>query len=57
MLYMKLIKAIEIINYYSVMILQNSPDRPVSLSEMDESEAEELDEAVEKVREFIKEMR
>lgn len=54
---MKLVKAMEIINYYSIMILQDRPDRPVSLSDMEESEAEELEEAVDKVREFIKEMR
>jgi hypothetical protein len=54
---LKLMKAIEIVNYYSVMILQDRPDRPVSLSDMEENEVEDLEEAVEKVREFIKEMR
>ncbi|WP_156882269.1 hypothetical protein [Lacrimispora indolis] len=54
---MKLIKAIDIVNYYSKLILSDDSMKWVKMQDMDEIERDELEEAVEKVRDFIIEMR
>lgn len=54
---MKLIKAIDIVNYYSKLILSDDSMKWVKIQDMDEIERDELEEAVEKVRDFIIEMR
>lgn len=51
---MKLKKALEIINWYSQMILR---DKSQTLSDMDETDKDELEAAVEKVREFLEEFK
>ncbi|WP_170313560.1 hypothetical protein [Lacrimispora amygdalina] len=54
---MKLIKAIDIVNYYSKLILSDDSMKWVKLQDMDESERDDLEEAVEEVEAFIIEMR
>jgi hypothetical protein len=51
---MNLKKALDVVNLYSRMILKN---RAQSLEDMDESEIEELQDAVDKTEEFLNEFK
>lgn len=54
---MKLIKAIDIVKYYSKLILSDNPNRWIMIQDMHESEKDELEDAVEKIEEFIKDIK
>lgn len=51
---MKLKKALDIITWYSQMILR---DKVQTFSDLDEDDKDELDSAIDKVREFLEEFK